>query len=71
MMAEFESKVYATLVSRTDKLEISLKGDRGIFLFLELEGYNISDVGNPVFPKKRLGLLTAFKNRTRNYSVVK
>ncbi len=33
---------------RTDiKLEIALKGDRGIFLFLEQEGYNIPDDSNP------------------------
>ena len=37
---------------RRDKLEIALKGDRGIFLFLEQEGYNIPDESLLYSPRK-------------------
>ena len=43
LIAEFESKEHATLVSCSDRLEIALTGDRDILHFLEREGYNIPD----------------------------
>ncbi len=76
MMAEFESKEYATLVSCTDRLEIAFTGDRDILHFLEQEGYNIpDDVSNPksmLSDRQKAGLVvTAIKNKvslnSRNY----
>ncbi len=76
MMAEFESKEYATLDSCSDRLEIAFTRDRDILHFLEQEGYNIpDDVINPksmLSDQEKAGLVvTAIKNKvslnSRNY----